>query len=150
MYIAELMIDGESGSGGADCCCFATMRQTSCCNVSSYDCGHKKMAARIAWGTLKPKPETKNIAAFWTFMFCEVLCGILREVWVFVAPILMNEYGQYSRCYIGALYLCFNIEWVGFVRVWYVTTRLKKRRDFIISNWSEWNSLSYYPGWNMA
>ena len=80
MDIVELIFYGESGSGGADCCCFATMRQTSCCNVSSYDCGHKKMAACIAWGTLKTKPETKNLAAFWTFTLCEGLRGILRVV----------------------------------------------------------------------
>ena len=42
MEIVELMIDGESGSEGADCCCFAMSRQTICCNVLSYDCSHKK------------------------------------------------------------------------------------------------------------
>ena len=50
----------------------------------------QKLAARIAWGTLKPDPVTKNQAAFWTFTFWEVLRGILGVVLVFVAPILMN------------------------------------------------------------
>ena len=52
--IVELMIDGGSGSGGSDRCFVATTRQTRCYNVLSYDCGPKKLAARITWGTLNP------------------------------------------------------------------------------------------------
>ena len=106
--IVKPIIDGGRGSGGADCCCFAKTRRTSCCNVLSCDCGPKKLAARIAWGTLKPDPVTKNIRAFWTFGLWEVLRDILGVVWVFVAPILINEYGQYSRCYISAFNWCTN------------------------------------------
>ena len=40
----------------------------------------QKIAARIAWGMLKPKPVTKNLAAFWTFAFWGVLRGILVVV----------------------------------------------------------------------
>ena len=127
MNIVELIINGGSGSGGTDCCWFVTTWRTSCCNVLSYDCSPKKLAARIAWDTLKPEPVTKNLAAFWTFAFWEVLCGILGVVWVFVAPIFMNYYGQYSQCYIGALNWCFNIERVGCVWERYLPTRLKKK-----------------------
>ena len=127
MDIIELMIDGGIKSGGTDWCCFAATRWTSCYKVLSCSCGPEKLAARIAWGTLKPEPATKNLAAFWTFAFWEVLRGILGVVWVFVAQILMNEYGQYSQRYICAFNWCFNIEWGGCVWVQYVPTRLKKK-----------------------
>ena len=121
------MIDGGRRSGGADCCCFPTTRRTICCNVLSYDCGPEKLTAHITWGILKPEPETKSLLAFWTFTFWEVLRGILGVVWVFFAPILMNYYGQYSQCYIGALNWCLNSERVDCVQGRYLPTRLKKK-----------------------
>ena len=80
MDIIEIIIDEGSGNRGADFFCFATTQQTSYCNVLSYDCGPEKLAARIAWGTLKPEHVTKNLAAFWTFAFWGVLRGILVVV----------------------------------------------------------------------